>query len=575
MMTALQTGQRTLKKIRPAAFAPFKIAVVGCGPKGMYCLERLAYELARSRQQSEVHITIYEPAPFPGAGFVYHPRQPHHLRMNFASEFINVWPETVRRRDPQSFPTLVEWLGDKYPQHAHPRGFAPRAIVGEYLSAAFQKTLQLFPDFVSVTLVSEKVTGIQETGGRWLLEAKDRESVFDEVLLTTGHEGWRAASNSCLPSEQMIEKVFPVEQMLSPERIHPQSTVGIRGFALTFLDACFALTEGRGGKFRCEDRQWSYLPSGDEVQSIVPFSRTGHPMLAKPDHRYFQSNPKLEQIWEQGRLRMLKLKQPAAGLDFLTSIWPVILKTAEEALLTLVPDHQIGTQTPMVGLHHWFQDWSNRTFSPAETFQCLQQSYRIATGQQTPDEAWALGETFRQLYSALVRRISYGGLALTSWIDFQRHAQVMERLSFGPPAENTGRLIALIEAGLVNLNYLHADLVTDRNRLLLQFREKQIRVDRLINAVIPACDQFAENSLLEQLLSSGWIRRMLGAGGIAVDGAARPIQLEEQTTEGLAIIGRSTEGCVLGNDTLSRELHSCPDQWARSVCEQIAKREAR
>ena len=151
----------------------------------------------------------------------------------------------------------------------------------------------------------------------------------------------------------------------------------------------------------------------------------------------------------------------------------------------------------------------------------------------------------------------------------------MERLSFGPPAENTGRLIALIEAGLVNLNYLHADLVTDRNRLLLQSSENQIRVDRLINAVIPACDQFAENSLLEQLLSSGWIRRMLGAGGIAVDGAARPIQLEEQTTEGLAIIGRSTEGCVLGNDTLSRELHSCPDQWARSVCEQIAKREAR
>ncbi|QDT88735.1 FAD/NAD(P)-binding protein [Gimesia algae] len=572
MITALQTGQHTVKKMRPAASAPFKIAIVGCGPKGMYCLERLAYELARSRQQSEVQITVFEPAPFPGAGAVYHPRQPHYLRMNFASELINVWPETLRRRDPQSFPTLVEWLQDKYPHHADPRGFAPRAIVGEYLATAFQKTIQLFPDFVTVNQVAEKVTGIKKTEDRWLLETADNEIAFDEVLLALGHEGWRAAPSSFSQSEQIIEKVFPVEQMLSSARIPPQSTVAVRGFALTFIDACLALTEGRGGKFCCENRQWKYLPSGDEVQSIVPFSRTGHPMLAKPDRRYFRSNPEREQIWEQGRLRILKLKQPAAGLDFQTSIWPVILKTAEEALLSLVPDHQIGTQTPMVGLNRWFQDWSNRIFTPAETWERLQQSYRIATGQQAPDEAWALGETFRQLYPALVRRISYGGLALTSWADFQRDAQEMERLAFGPPAENVGRLMALIEAGIVNLEYLRSDFVPHQNRLILEAEGKRTSVDRLINAVIPACDQFSENSLLEKLLSSGWIRRMLGAGGIAVDGAARPIQLEEQITEGLAVIGRPTEGCVLGNDTLSRQLHSCPDQWARSVRDHIAHR---
>lgn len=579
MMTTLQTTQRTADKIRPPARSPFKIAVVGCGPKGMYCLERLAYELARSRQQSEVHITIYEPAPFPGAGAVYHPRQPHYLRMNFASEFINVWPETVRRRDPQSFPTLVEWLQNTYPHYADPSGFAPRAIVGEYLSASFQKTLQLFPDFVSVTRVAEKVTGIQETNGRWLLETTAEttgsETAFDEVLLALGHEGWRAASSTGSPSERVIEKVFPVKQMLSPARVPRQSSVGVRGFALTFIDACLALTEGRGGTFQCENRHWKYLPSGDEAQTIVPFSRTGHPMLAKPDRRYFPGNPELDQVWEQGRLRILKLKQPEAGLDFQTSLWPVILKTAEEALLSLVPDHPIGTDTPMVGLNNWFQDWSNRTFSPAETFQCLQQSYRVATGQQTPDEAWALGETFRQLYSALVRRISYDGLAVTSWADFQRYAREMERLAFGPPAENAGRLLALIDAGIVNLDYLQADLVPHQDQLILASKGKQTTVDRLINAVIPACDQFSEDSLLEILLSSGWIRRMLGAGGIAVDGAARPIQLEEQKTKGLAIIGRSTEGCVLGNDTLSRELHSYPDQWARSVCEQIAIKDKR
>lgn len=576
-MTVIQTHYRFTEKVRPTAATTFRIAVVGGGPKGMYCLERLAYELARSDLRSEVQITIFEPAPFPGAGAVYHPRQPHYLRMNFASQFINAWPETVRQRNPRAYPTLVEWLEDKYTQHADPDGFAPRALVGEYLSASFQKTLQRFPDFVTVNLVAQKVTHLQQDESRWLLKTDDEEIAFDEVLLTVGHEGWRPASSPDLPSEQVIETVYPVEQKLSDARLPSYSSVAIRGFALTFIDACLALTEGRGGQFFRDNQDWIYLPSGDEVQTILPYSRTGHPMLAKPDSRYFESHSELEQIWEQGRRRLLNLKQPEAGLDFRNAIWPVILKTAEEALLLQVPDHEISRKATPIGLQNWFQDWCNRSFSPAEAYQRLQQSYRVATGQRPPDEAWALGETFRQLYSALVRRVSYGGLALTSWPDFKRNAKEMERLAFGPPAENVGRLIALIEAGIVNLDYLRAELVSDQNGLTLKSEGKQIAVDRLINAVIPDCGQFAEDSLLEQLLSSGKVRRMLGAGGIAVDGAARPIlpkkeNTVEQKTGGLAVIGRPTEGCVLGNDTLSRQLHACPDQWARSVCEQIALR---
>jgi len=577
-MTVIQTTRQPVDAARLPATAPlkpFRIAVVGCGPKGMYCLERLAFELIRSRQQSEVQITIFEPAPFPGAGAVYHPRQPHYLRMNFASQYINVWPETVRQRNPRAYPTLVEWLEDNHPRYADPHGFAPRALVGEYLSAAFQKTLQQFPDFVTVNLVSHKVTEIQKTEARWLLKTADSETAFDQVLLAIGHEGWRSTPLSHPPSKQIIEKIFPVDQMLTPTRIPSQSTVAVRGFALTFIDACLALTEGRGGKFFRDHQDWIYLPSGDEVQTIVPFSRTGHPILAKPDPRSFKSHSGLEQIWEQGRQRLLHLKQPETGLDFQHAIWPAILKTAGEALLLQVPDHQCGNSEPLIALQNWFQDWNNRSFSPEETFRHLRQSYRVAMGFQEPDEAWALGETFRQLYPALVRRISYGGLALSSWPDFQRTAQEMERLAFGPPAENAGRLIALIDAGIVDLDYLQAKLVPDQNRLVLQSAGKQTTVDRLINAVIPASDQFAEDSLLEQLLSSGRIRRMRGAGGIAVNGSARPILPEGQKSEGLAVVGRPTEGCVLGNDTLSRSLHSCPDQWAQSICDQIAQRKQR
>lgn len=570
-MTVINTSQRPADDVRVPAAAPFRIAVAGCGPKGMYCLERLAYELVRSGQRREIQITIFEPEPFPGAGNVYHPHQPHYLRMNFASEYINAWPDAVRRRKQDDFPTFVEWVSRKHPEYADPQGYAPRAIVGEYLTTAFEKTLQLFPDFVTIEHKSQKVAEIKKTDVCWLLTTDEGQSVFDEVLVAVGHEGWRKApfKNMDLHSEHTIESAFPVQSMLSPSHIPAQSTVAVRGFALTFIDVCLALTEGRGGTFFQDHQDWNYLPSGNEVQTIVPYSRSGHPTLAKPDTRVFDTRAQLEPIWEQGREWLRNLKQPASGLDFRNTIWPVILKTAETALLTLVPEHEIGIRSPLMGLQDWFRDWSIRRFSPEEALHRLKQSYRVATAQESPDEAWALGEAYRQLYPALIERVSYGGLALTSWHDFKENAREMERLAFGPPAENVGRLLALIDAGIVNFDFLHAKVVSHGNGLLLKTRHQWQGVDRLVNAVIPASDQIKEDGLLDQLLSSSRIRRMLGAGGIIVDDSARPILPEEQTSSGLAIIGRATEGCVLGNDTLNRRLHSYPDQWARSVCEQL------
>lgn len=572
MTSSLQTARPLAEPVRSTARAVFRIAVVGGGPKALYCLERLAYQLTRSVQQTEVQITVFEPAPCPGAGTVYDPRQPHYLRMNFSAEQIDAWPERLRQRNPQSYPTFVEWLERHHPALAGPHRFVPRAIVGEYLSAAWQKTLQLFPDFVSLHQAARKVTGIRKADAGWYLATAAGEIEFEEVLLAVGHEGCRAAPAPHAASPRVITQVFPTEQNLSLARVPRNSTVAIRGFALTFIDACLALTEGRGGKFLQDDQQWKYLPSGNEVRLILPYSRTGHPMLAKPDPRRFPASPELADVWERGRQRILKLNQPRSGLHFRTSLWPVILKTAEEALLAQVPDHSIGTGTPLYELNCWFENWCSRLLSPAETVQYMKQSWRCATGQAPPGEAWALGEAFRQLYPALVRRISYEGLAVTSWPEYQLYARELERLAFGPPAENMGRLLALIDAGIVNLDYLQADLQPERDQFVLQANRRRQPVDRLINAVLPAGHQFSKDSLLEQLLSSGWIRRMLGAGGIAVDDAARPIPPEEQTTEGLAIIGRCTEGAVLGNDTLSRKLHAYPDQWARSVCKQIAHR---
>ena len=82
----------------------------------------------------------------------------------------------------------------------------------------------------------------------------------------------------------MRTKVFPVDGASSTPKVPPGSDVAIRGFALTMIDASLALTEGRGAvrpgaSLICLE----YEQAADEVAGILPWSRTGRPMLAKPD----------------------------------------------------------------------------------------------------------------------------------------------------------------------------------------------------------------------------------------------------------------------------------------------------
>ena len=68
-----------------------------------------------------------------------------------------------------------------------------------------------------------------------------------------------------------------------------------------------------------------------------------------------------------------------------------------------------------------------------------------------PGREWALGHAWRALYPAIVSRLSGDGLAAGDWPAFLRLAAEMERIAFGPPPVNAAKLLALVEAGRVDL----------------------------------------------------------------------------------------------------------------------------
>ncbi|WP_237273263.1 FAD/NAD(P)-binding protein [Sulfitobacter sp. M220] len=498
-----------------------EIAIVGCGPKGLYALDSLC-EAARRSPEHRFAVHILEPSAHPGAGPVYDPRQPEVLLMNFPAGLINAW--TGGRG-----PSFLEWAAGG-PSPVDAGDYVPRARVGQYLFWSFEHVIAQAPSNVRQIRHETRVNDVQRVADRWSISPVN--ITVDHVLITTGHQdGFRHCATSTLDH---IPSPFPIDRRLSQTAVPPATTVRCKGFALTFIDTLLALTEGRGGVFTPSATGYSYVPSGKEPRRIAPFSRSGRPMRAKVEAVLF-TQPQDDAFWDDRRAELSRmLNTPNA--NFTHHIWPAFLSFADQVL-----GNTPGTSAD------FFTHRSQTIFKPDDIRQDLRIGYDIAMGRRAQDSAWALAEVWRRCYSRLIDWISHRDMGTDDAHYFRQIAAEMERLAFGPPAQNIGKLIALEEAGIVSFDHMSGDAAAEVT----------------INATIPpaGCAELA--APLRGLLRDGFLS--IGTmGGVAVDKDAHALT-SDGITRGLSVIGRAAEGCVLGNDTLSRGLHDLPENWAASI----------
>ncbi len=537
------------------------LAVVGCGPRGLYCLDRLTQELRRSGLEKRLEVTIIEPAASPGAGNVYAVDQPAYLRMNFAARYIDAWAKDGQRGAGQL--SLVDWLREHHPAHAGPDRFVPRALVGEYLHACYQTTLSALKELADVRVIAGRVRDISRQAGMWRLVLEDGDLLTREVLLTTGHEGWRPALAPRTPESNVIHRVFPVATQLSHDNIPAGQTVAVQGFGLTWIDATLSLTEGRGGTFHGDATATRYIRSGEEPRVILPFSRSGRPMFAKPVNQQLAEQVD-HSIWKKhaAEIRRTRGGKPISQVQQL--LWRPVVEAAAAAL------QSVGQHVAAVDVQRWFNEFVSCRMTAETVTGLMQRSVEVATHRRPPDAAWALGEAWRRLYAALVDAVSHGGLDEQGWREFRTFAVEMERIAFGPPAENLARILALIDSGVVDLRFLQGStLATCSDGLVLRNSSQQTAIDKLIHAVIPAPGATAAGGPLASLEQQGVLRRLHRGCGFAVDEAGTPLGGAAKNADGLALLGRATEGCILGNDTLSRKLHQHDRLWAEAFVQRL------
>ena len=490
-----------------------EIGIVGVGPRGLAVLERLCANERATPSYTTVKVHVVDPSG-PGAGTVWRTEQSGHLLMNTVASQITVFTdESATIEGPvEPGPTLHEWArmlpapgtsGDHPAEVLReagslgPDSYPTRAFYGYYLNDCFRRIVEGAPDHFTVLTHRSRAVAMADThgvpGGPQGIRLEDgtRLNHLDAVVLAQGHvptrptaREERAASLARIHHLTYIPPTNPAD--LDLDGIEAGQPVLLRGLGLCFFDYMALFSVGRGGVFERVDGRLVYRPSGREPM-MYAFSRRGVPYQARGENEKGASGRYHPRLLTVEKVRELRESDAGGPVYFGRDLWPLIRKEVEcvyygtllesrgkgaeaasfaEEFLSLPADADESAVLDSYGIAHgdrW--DWQRiskpcegREFTDRDDFRSwllghLERDVREAEAGNLSGPLKSALDVLRDLRNEVRLAVDHGGLEGNSHRDdlHSWYTPLNAFLSIGPPASRVEELIALIEAGVVEI----------------------------------------------------------------------------------------------------------------------------
>lgn len=603
------------------------VAIVGAGPRGLYCLEALVAAFGADPLCPGLHVAVFNKSSHFGASPIYDPDQPPWLLSNGRAKEIDVW--SLAGSDPaeQACSGFLHWHNARFRPQAPigPETFPPRATVGRYLCEGFQRVAASVPRGMRLSQLTSEVTDIIPGSGCYLLKFIDPrgrrgELVAHKIVLTTGHSFASPARRerhyrdfaARHPQASFIPCAYPVAENM--REVPAGARVAMKGIGLTFIDAVLALTEGRGGTFkRAADGQLCYLMSGQEPERIFPFCRTGLPMVPKPVDYPGALRPLT--FVTSARLAELRRRSPTGKLDLRGGIWPLVeCEMERQYYRNAMTDRRDRRELEQCGddaramrgvirehlaAHPGLEPFDrgrildpagDRRFATGEEYNSfvehyLQREIDHARAGLASSPARAAVSMWYEIRAALRPCVAFGGLTSDS------HRQLIEyyfplfkRVVFGPPLINVEKVLALHRAGILDFRVARNPRLLTRHtagrfELRTSSPATSARVEVLVDARYPTVEILRDEAPLYQHLRR---RRMVrefrnGPAGVpdtyrtgAIDMSRNYQYVIDQrgvANSDIAVYGAPTEGNLIATFNIGRD--GFASAWASNVVRQL------
>ncbi|MFC4472530.1 FAD/NAD(P)-binding protein [Streptomyces xiangluensis] len=535
------------------------VALVGAGPRGTSVLERLcasAPELLAPGARLTIHVV--DPSP-PGPGRVWRTDQPAELLMNTVSSQVTLFTDdSVDCSGPICpGPSLHEWAGGELDPDEYPT----RAQYGKYLEWVFAEVVRGAPASVRVETHRARAIRLDDApDGHQRLVLDNGRTLRDltTVVLTQGHlptvadrTQQRLAEYADRHGLRHVPPANPADLDVSP--LAPGEPVLLRGLGLNFFDHMALLTTARGGRFlRTAQGGLRYAASGREPR-LYAGSRRGIPYQARGDNAKGPYGRHLPLVLTPDVISAFRKRADSGDApDFLAEIWPLVAKEVEtvyyEALLGRGGAAAAGDAATVRGFRERFLAIAHR--DPQEAL--LLDEFGIAkadrwswdrisrpyAGQVFNSPAnfrsWLLGylredaeqaalgnvdgplkaalDVLRDLRNEVRLIVDHGGLAGTSRREHldRWYTPLNAFLSIGPPRRRIEEMIALIEAGVLEVLGPRLEVRAEDGAWVAHspdVPDSTVRVTTLVEARLPEPElRRTADDLLARLLKTGQCR---------------------------------------------------------------------
>ncbi|KAI1139080.1 FAD-NAD(P)-binding-domain-containing protein [Hypoxylon sp. FL0543] len=501
-----------------------EVAIVGMGPRGTSVLERICASASDILVLVSSQVTLFTDDSVVCSG----PIRPG--------------------------PSLYEWVAQNHPDvKLGPDDYPTRALYGRYLEWVFSEVLRRAPSDVKVEVHAARAVRLDnELYGRQALTLSNGRTIFGlaAVVLAQGHlplvqdaQQQQLARYAKQHGLRHFSPSNPADLDLSS--IAPGEPILLRGLGLNFFDHMTLLTIGRGGRFESTSEGLRYHASGKEPR-LYAGSRRGIPYQARGDNQkgaYGRRFPIL--LTDKVIAGFRERADSGDAPNFMSEIWPIVAKEVElvyyEGVLGQIEFERLNFQQRFFATPHGSPEeaqlltevgiteakrWSwarisrpqgERTFATVGDWQ----NWLLAYLRTDAEEA-ALGnvegptkaalDMMRDLRNELRQIVDHDGLAGASRRDHldRWYTPLNAFVSIGPPRQRIEQMIALMEAGVLEVLGPRFGVREEDGAWVAESPEipdSAVRVTTLIEARLPEPSlRHTADELLSHLMKTGQCR---------------------------------------------------------------------
>ncbi len=575
--------------------AVIEFAIVGMGSWGLCVLERT---VSRARQVA-TPITVHLIEPGQLGGGVYSVDQPDYLVMNNACGQLSLFASPVDQGDRPYAIGLYDWaVTEGYRWHGYecrrdrggvpiaPGDYLPRRLMGEYLLWCYRElvadappNLDIVPHFAAALDIEAQV------GGREAVSLDDGTTiVVDHVIITSGHtyniEGDRDRGD--------LRSLRPYPVGYLNDTVPDDAPVAIAGMGLVGYDMLTAFTIGRAGAFSGDGDRLRYVRSGHEPK-IYLYSRSGIPYCAKSVQGIDPTGDYQPVVCTSEAFAALTKSEDGTErrrVDFSKDLLPLVFAEMQARYLIHSANVVGGTERAAqersrlgaawaqgrfdqvveeLSAHYGHFDPASHLFANLDNHLASGGDYQSGVYAMLAadlDESLAVGgspvkaaqEVLRILRDQLRSVIEFGGLTLESYIDFQSRVRGrINRIDAGPPPMRSQQLLALVDAGVVEIPFgPHPDVQSGGDGRIV-VRSTQLDTPSAVTVMgvvrghleLPSLAR-SDSPLLKRLYAVGRLTQLrygaTAVGSVAISPGFHPYDAEGRLQPHLSLLGVLTEG---------------------------------